>query len=311
MTTQATLAWQTAAALVAALVSSAAWSGTLSGRIAFPGRTPPAATVYLRGLDGLSLHQQTLKRGETEYSLEVPAGRYWVFARPDEPGLTELYGAHTQFSRCNSATGGEGVPECTDHSLVAVDVPAGNTVMRVDIDDWMLSDEAAAELDSLLGTPSAALDGAELGRPRFSEYRVPRSPDLQVTPLDLASEPRAAPFAAQLQEAALAGSNFAGRFMLLRVACGEQCARVAIVDLSNGAITLPEALSQGLGSLPCRSERELDFRDDSRLLEVTRRDAEFVVTDYLLWDGEQRRFAPLTQYRRSLERFCDGASASQ
>ena len=307
MTTQATLAWQTAATLVVALTSSAAWAGTLTGRIAFPGRTPPAATVYVRALDELSLHRQALKRGEIEFSIEVPAGRYWVFARPDEPGLTQLYGAHTQFSLCRGASGGGEAPECTDHSPVALDVPAGVAVLRADIDDWMLSEETAAELDAVLGAAPAA-DGSELGRPRFSEYRVAPSTE-PATALDLATEPRAAPFAAQLQEATLAAGNFAGRFTLLRVACGEQCLRVAIVDRKSGAIALPEALSQGLGTLPCRAEHDLDFRDDSRLLEFTRRDAEFVVTDYLLWDTEQRRLAPLAQYRRSLERFCNGASA--
>ena len=129
--------------------------------------------------------------------------------------------------------------------------------------------------------------------------------------LDLATEPRAAPYAAQLQEAALAGSNFAGRFTLLRVSCGEQCVRVAIVDRKSGAIALPEALAHGLGTLPCRPDRDLDFREDSRLLEFTRRDADFVVTEFLLRDTEQRRLAPLAQYRRSVERFCHASAAAR
>jgi hypothetical protein len=304
MTTQATLVWQTAAALAAVLVSSASPAATLTGRIAFPGRAPPAATIYVRALDGLSLHRQALRRGETQFSIEVPAGRYWVFARPDEPGLSGLYGAHTQFSLCSRSAGAE-TSGCTDHAPATLEVPADASVLQVDVDDWMLSEETAAELDGVLGAAPVP-DGTELGRPRFSEYRVPRNAGPQSVALDLATEPRAAPYAAQLQEAALAGSNFAGRFALLRVACGAQCVRVAIIDLQTGAIALPEQLSQGLGSLPCRTEHDLDFREDSRLLEFTRREAESVVTDYLLWDTEQRRLAPLAQYRRSLERFCSG-----
>jgi hypothetical protein len=305
MTTQRTLAWQTAWAVFATALTSAAWAGSVSGRIAFPGRTPPAVTVYVRGLDGLTLHHQALKRGEVEYSLEVPAGRYWIFARPDEPGLAGLYGAHTLFSLCNRA-GTDDSPECSDHALAAIDVPAAG-VMSVNVDDWMLSDETATELDGILGAVPAAPDSAELGRPRFSEYRVPRSADHPAAALDLASEPRAAPFAAQLEEALLRGGNFAGHFTLVRVACGEHCARVVIVDRTNGAITLPEALAQGLGRLPCRADGELDFREDSRLIEATRLETETVVTDYLLWDAELRKLAPVAQYRRSLERFCDGA----
>src|SRR5262245_52453366 len=134
MTTQATLAWQTTVALVAALTSSAGWAATLGGRIVFPGRPPPAATVYVRSLDGLSRQQQSLRRGETEFSIELPAGRYWVFARPDEPGLTELYGAHTEFSLCSRANAGAEAPECADHSLAVVEVAAGATAMRADVD---------------------------------------------------------------------------------------------------------------------------------------------------------------------------------
>ena len=310
MTTQATLAWQTTAAVLAALMPSITWAGTVNGGIAFPGRTPPAATVYVRSLDGLTLHQQRLKGGETEYSLEVPAGRYWVFARPEEPGLAGLYGAHTQFSLCSRRSTTADAADCQDHALAVIEVAAGSATLRVDIDDWMLSEETATQLDGIFGPDATVMDGAELGRPRFSEYRVPRSAD-QAAAVDLVSEPRAAPFAAQLEEATLAGSNFAGRFTLVRVACGDHCQRVAIVDRANGAITLPDALSQGLGSLPCRAEHELDFRDNSRLLEFTRREAEVVVTDYLLWDTEQRKLAPLAQYRRSLERFCDGTTAAQ
>jgi hypothetical protein len=259
----------------------------LTGRIAFPGRAPPAATIYVRALDGLSLHRQALRRGETQFSIEVPAGRYWVFARPDEPGLSGLYGAHTQFSLCSRGAGAE-TSGCTDHAPATVEVPADASVLQVDVDDWMLGEETAAELDGVLGAAPVP-DGTELGRPRFSEYRVPRNAGPQSVALDLATEPRAAPYA------------------LLRVACGAQCVRVAIIDLQTGAIALPEQLSQGLGSLPCRTERDLDFREDSRLLEFTRREAESVVTDYLLWDTEQRRLAPLAQYRRSLERFCNSA----
>jgi hypothetical protein len=46
------------------------------------------------------------------------------------------------------------------------------------------------------------------------------------------------------------------------------------------------------------------------LLELTRREGEFVITDSLLWDADKRVFTPLAQYRRSLERFCAGTTAA-
>ncbi len=303
--------WQLAAALMVGLGCSAAMAGTVDGRIDFPGHSLPAAMVYLRNLDSQTLHQHALKRGETEFSIEVPAGRYWIFARPDEPGLAELYGAHTQFSLCRRVSGVEAASECADHGLAHVEVLAGSDVTRVEVDDWMLSDEAATELDRIVGHAPATIDSAELGRPRFSEYRVAPGSEIPVVQPDFSSDPRTAPLDAQLQEAAFAGSNFAGRFTLARVPCGEQCAQVVIIDRASGTASFPDALSRGLGTLPCRPERALDFREDSRLLEFTRREAEVVVTDYLLWDAEQRTFAPLAQYRRSLERFCAGATAAQ
>jgi hypothetical protein len=296
--------------ILAGLVVTDAVAETIAGRITFPGRSMPAAVVFLRSLDTETLHQQAVRRGEVEFSIDVPPGRYWVFMRPDEPGLTDLYGAHTQYSLCRRASNAGAPSACEDHQLAEVPVNAGDEVTRVEVDDWLLSDAAAHEIDRILGQAPSAIDSAELGRPRFSEYRVARS-TAPPAALDLASDPRATPLSAELQTAAMAGSNFAGRFTLLRVACGEQCERVALIDHANGAVVFPEQLAQVSETLPCRAERALEFRDDSRLLEFTRREAEFVITDSLLWDVDARSFTPLAQYRRSLERFCAGATPAQ
>ncbi len=310
MTTLATRAWQSAAVILASLVVTGAVAETIAGRITFPGRSMPAAVVFLRNVDTEALYQQAIKRGEAEFNVDVPPGRYWVFMRPDEPGLTGLYGAHTQYSLCRSESNTGAPAACEDHALAEVPVNAGDAMTRVEVDDWLLSDAAAQEIDRILGQAPSAIDSAELGRPRYSEYRVARS----TTPpaaLDLASDARAAPLAAELQAAASAGSNFAGRFTLMRVTCGEQCERVALIDQANGAVVFPEQLAQVTNTLPCRAERALEFRDDSRLLEFTRREAEFVITDSLLWDVDARSFTPLAQYRRNLERFCAGATPAQ
>lgn len=299
--------WQLVAALAVSLPVTSAVAETIAGRITFPGRSMPAAVVYLRSLDTETLHQQAVKRGEVEFTIDVPPGRYWVFMRPDEPGLTELYGAHTQYSLCRRASSSGATAPCEDHALAEVPVNAGEAVTRVEVDDWLLSDAAAHEIDSILGQAPNPTDRGELGRPRFSEYRTARSTAPPPT-LDLASDPRAAALAGELQAAVAAGSNFAGRFTLVRVPCGELCERVVLIDGANGAVVFPEQLAQVVSALPCRAERALEFRDDSRLLELTRREAEFVVTDSLLWDVDVRSFTPLAQYRRSLERFCAGAT---
>jgi hypothetical protein len=226
--------------------------------------------------------------------------------RPDEPGLTGLYGGHTTYSLCSRARTEGATVACEEHELAEVDVRTGGEATRVEVDDWLLSDAAALEIDRILGNAPGAIDSAELGRPRFSEYRVAR---VSTAPpqVDVASDPRAAGLASLLQEAAASGSNFAGRFTLVRFACGEQCEQVAVIDQSNGAVSFPDQLAQVFSDLPCRTERALEFRDDSRLLEFTRREGEFVSTDSLLWDVDKRVFTSLAQYRRSLERFCAGA----
>ena len=102
----------------------------------------------------------------------------------------------------------------------------------------------------------------------------------------------------------LRGEKVKGSFALVRLPCGDGCEQVAIVDLGRGAIAFPEALAHVPVSLPCRADDRLAFREDSRLLELTRPQGETVVTDYLLWDIERRAFNPLAQYRRSTARFC-------
>lgn len=307
MTTHALRSWQSIAGTLACLAVSGALAETVSGRIAFPGRSLPASVVYLRNLDGDAIHPLALKRGEAEFSLDVPPGRYWVFVSPDEPGLSGLYGGHTQYSLCRQARAEKATAACEDHSLAEVVVPAGGEPVRIVVDDWLLSEASASEIDRILGGTAGAIGSAELGRPRFSEYRVARV-DTVPPQIDVASDPRAAALADRLQEAAAAGSNFAGRFVLLRFSCGERCEQAAVIDLSSGAVSFPEQLSQILGDLPCHTERALEFRDDSRLLELTRRDGEFAITESLLWDADKRGFMPLAQYRRSLERFCAGAA---
>ena len=291
-----------------ALAPSCLFGGTITGRIAFPGRNMPDAILYARNLDTQAQYSQAVRSGEAQFSLEVPAGRYWIFARPEEPGLAGLYGAHTQFTVCHHAQPPPAAAACTDHGLRIVEVSAQEPPVEIDVDDWMLSEEAATQLDQLLGGAPGNVDSAELGRPRFSEYRVPAATLPSPISVNPGPDSRAAEFGAQLQAAARAGSNFAGGFALTRLSCGTDCDSIAVIDLRNGSITLPEQLAHVAHSLPCRSERGMVFRDDSRLLEYTRREGDSVVTDYLLWDPGQHAFSALAQYRRSLERFCAAAA---
>ena len=48
----------------------------------------------------------------------------------------------------------------------------------------------------------------------------------------------------------------------------------------------------------------MTFREDSRLLEYTRRDGDNAVTGLPALGPCQRSFSTIAQYRRSIERFC-------
>ncbi|HZF26107.1 MAG TPA: hypothetical protein VEZ88_07575 [Steroidobacteraceae bacterium] len=309
MTTQGCLARRagSVSAVILALAPVIAHGGTIAGRIVFPGRDVPDAMIYAHNLDTQAQYQQPVRRGEARFSLDLPAGRYWIFVRPEEPGLAGLYGAHTQFTVCRHTTAAEAT--CTDHGLATVELEAQAELNSVDIDDWMLPDEAVSELDRILGGAPKSDDGAELGRPRFSEYRVPAATLAATVSVNPGSDAHAAELE-QLASAAREGHNFAGGFALTRLSCGVDCDAVAIIDLRNGLVAFPEQLAHVSGSLPCRAGGGIAFRDDSRLLEYTRREGESAVTDYLLWDTGQRSFSVIAQYRRSLARFCAAPAAT-
>lgn len=314
--------------LAACLLHGSAAAATVEGAVTFPGRMVTAARIYARNLETGALHEATLRRGEREFRMDLPAGRYWLFIRPLEAGLVELYGGRTRFSACRAnnavAPAGRTAPpgakheetaeapspsDCNDHSLLDIDVPATGSLTALAIDDWLLDEAQAQELDRILGASVESEDSAELGRPRFSEYRVAPSGPLTAAPPKLDGDPRAPSMASALAAAAAHGANFAGGYSLARVPCGDGCEQIAILDVAQGNIHFPEFLARIASAPPCRADQSLDYREDSRLLEYTHADGETVITDYLLWDLDRKAFTALAQYRRSTQRFCEGAAA--
>jgi len=311
MATQATRTSLSALLALSAIgVTSVAPSiaATLEGRVQYPGRAVPAATLYVRNVDTGALESVALRRNEATYRFELPPGKYWVFVRPEEPGLTELYGGHTRYSACRLQPSN---PEeaCTDHGLNAVDLTQVRR-QQADVDDWFLDDASASALDQVLGASDSSPDDTELGRPRFSEYRAGNSVAVATRPV-IPADSKAAPFSRELIKAAGAGSNFAGNLVLVPLSCGENCVQVAVIDLSDGVVLFPEVLSGLSTLLPCRTEEMFAYRDDSRLLEVTRAAEEGIETDYLLWQPQRRGFSALAKYRRNEDRFCAKASPTE
>jgi hypothetical protein len=289
--------------LAAASPGPHAFAGTIAGTVAFPSQVVPSMTVYASDIDTSQTHTTTLPRGQANFTVEVPPGRYLVFLAPNEPGAPDIYGAYTRYSQCAPHDAGT----CEDHALIPITVTAKAPHAAVIIDDWYLTDDIADTLDRIRGAGGGRQPKEPLSAPRFSEYPsesydAVRAPKIDFGDSELSTEDR------ELAQQALAGGpNFAGHVTATLTSCGAACGRVLLIDWRSGAVQElppPGAREESQGALPCRTEEALQFRRDSRLLSVTRLQGTAVVTQYYVWN--QNGAAPLSggEYRRSSQAFC-------
>ena len=327
---------------LASLAPSAAGAAPLAGRLGSPSDFVPALTVHAWSKAERRLYSVGTSAGQSSYVLEVPPGRYLVFATPADPDAPPVYGAHTRFSVCARDATALQSGACRDHSLVEVEV-AQRRVDGVDVTDWYLDDAAVAELDAMLGRSADAVEEAQLAAPRFSEYpavrlaAVPRATALQPDP-----DPRVERDRAALVAALAAPPTFAGRYAIVRVPCSEAaavatssagaeatsatttaastaaapsapgtgaaagiaCESAAILDLPLGRAAYPRALDPLPAADPCADRGALQFRRDSRLLTHTAREGNQLVTRYFLWDGEAARLRSLATLASDLPERC-------
>jgi hypothetical protein len=283
-------------------LSAAAAGGVIDGAVIFPSQLVPPMTVYVSDLDTQRVRLAQLQRGQVNFSVEVPAGRYWVFLAPNEPGAPNVYGAYTQYSLCAH----DNSQSCADHSLVALTVSAKTPHAAVTIDDWYLTDEVAGQIDRIRNAAdggAARSDSEPLGAPRFSEY--PSAPfDPAAAPKidgggDLSEEDRAG-----LQRALDGGPNFAGYMTAALGHCGAACSRLLLMDWRTGQRQEPPLPGDIQGELPCRAEEALVFRRDSRLLSVTRMRGALVVTQYYVWNQRTTALVLNGEYLRTVQAFC-------
>jgi hypothetical protein len=135
------------------MVPAAAFAGTITGGVAFPGDSIPALTVVAVEQGTGKQYSVSTRAGQRSYRLDVPPGTYIVFAVPhgpgveDEPGQPALRGAYSAFSQCvlsspeKAAEGG-----CQDHQLLTVEVGGNDTRKRIDLYDWYLPEEVKARI---------------------------------------------------------------------------------------------------------------------------------------------------------------------
>ncbi len=279
-------------------------AGTLEGAVAFPSELVPSMTVYASETETSRLHTTTLARGQKNFTLDLPPGRYLVFLSPSEPGAPHVYGAFTRYSLCphHEADG------CEDHSLVPVALASKAARAAVTIDDWYLSDEVAAQIDRVRGIAGggAGGDALPLSAPRFSEYpseplEVPAAPKLDFTGGDLSDEERET-----VVRALAGGPNFAGHLTAAVTRCGPNCNRLVLIDWTTGAISkLPAQYSEPeIQGLPCRPDEALLLRRDSRLMSLSRVRGAAVVTQYYVWNQKTAALVQSIEYQRTSQTFC-------
>ena len=291
------------AAVLLSLLAAAAGAAPVSGRIGTPTDAVPALTVYAWSLTGAQLHSLTTEGGQTTFTLELPPGRYWLFAAPADPGAPPLYGAHTGFSACAHGTPPRDA-DCLQHALRPVTV-GRRPVDGVDLTDWHLDDGVTRALDRILDRPAGEiLDEAQLAAPKFSEYPALPYAGARAATLTTGGDARIERDQELLAAALTSPVNFAGRVVLVRLGCGAGCETAALVDLATGRVAYPPALATLPTSTACSARGSLLFRRDSRLMTVTARDRTQLVTRYYAWDPDNGVLRLVASLASTLDEHC-------
>jgi len=114
-------------------------TGAISGNLSYPSEFIPALTVVAFKVDdGQWFYVQT-EVNQGTYTLEgLPAGTYHLVAYPQpSAGIPDDVAAgYTQMVPCGYST------NCTDHSLIPVEVEAGETITGIDPGDWYAGPQA-------------------------------------------------------------------------------------------------------------------------------------------------------------------------
>ena len=271
----------------------------------FPGEARTAAVIYAREVTAGTVTATRIEAGNPKAVVKLPPGRYWLFAEPDDPGVPDLLGAHTEWSLCQSAPRTEPAATCESHRLAEVAVERGPLSGLV-IDDWYLPTDIVRQLDEVLDRNPDRPDDLELGAPRFSEYPAHVLAPATAFQFDPASHPEGIQWEGAVRGAAAHGVNFAGHWLVVADGCGERCMTYALIEWSTGRIFVPDALRTLSSALPCVRAQPVQHRADSRLLTVTQPADGNVETRYYVWDETRGSLSEIASYRSSAQRYCAG-----
>ncbi|OAI51945.1 hypothetical protein AYO46_01060 [Betaproteobacteria bacterium SCGC AG-212-J23] len=271
-------------------------AATIGGRLSYPSEELPGMTVVARNAAGETFSVETRPK-QARYRIEVPEGRYVVFAiaqgTGDAAGKAPR-GAHTAYSICARDKARLKAGRCTTGPLEEVAVTQARGREDVDVDDWYMPEALTATLDL---------------QDLFARYPADLNPPAATRSPDPATAPPGADFE-RIQRAATRGPFYAGRVAVARWPCGEGCENWALVDVASGRIVATEdaALQPLRGGFPCKRAEALEFSEASRLMRVHRLDGERVVTRDFIWSYDAVRLEPAGESARSVEEFCLAAA---
>ena len=106
-------------------------TGTVTGTLTFPASALPPMRVTFISLDGDFPSYTDTALGQSSFSIELPAGTYYVvaYALPAEGFSGNLAGGYTKAIACGLTA------DCTDHSLIPITVTV-NQIISVNPADW-------------------------------------------------------------------------------------------------------------------------------------------------------------------------------
>jgi hypothetical protein len=104
--------------------------GSISGKVCYPAGGIPPLFVYLKNVQTSEIITRENAENVDHYDfLDVPAGRYIVFAYPVDTTYA-VVGGYTQAVPCGL------LASCEDHTPIEVIVEAGSITPDADVCDW-------------------------------------------------------------------------------------------------------------------------------------------------------------------------------
>jgi hypothetical protein len=107
-------------------------TGMIIGTLSYPAETLPSERVVAWNTADRTYFSVDNAAGQSDYRLKVPAGTYHVVAYViGGAGLPSgLAGGYTNMVPCGLSA------DCTDHTLIPVEVKAGDTIENINPGDW-------------------------------------------------------------------------------------------------------------------------------------------------------------------------------